>query len=270
VTPDSRARFAEVVAAPDVDLALACLLVGAEARPDLDVAAGLATLDALAGEAIVDVAASAPAYDVAQGLRGALGDRAGFRGYGDDYGDLRASLLHEVLRRRRGLPILLSVVYMEVGRRLGVQVAGIGLPGHFVVGVGDVLLDPFHGGRLLSPGELSARVSEILGERLEVTPEHLRPWHPRDIVLRVLSNIRASSGRADQLRTRLWATELSLLVPGAPPVLRRELGELRARLGDYLGAATAIEAYASLIDPLDPAAAELARRQAKLARSRLS
>ena len=266
----ARARFAEVVAADEVDLGLACLLVGTEVRPDLDVGTGLAALDELAEIAIVDVAASAPAYDVAQGLRGALADRAGFRGYGDDYGDLRASLLHEVLRRRRGLPILLSVVYMEVGRRLGVPVAGIGLPGHFVVGVGDVVLDPFYGGRLLDPGELSARVSEILGERLDVTPEHLRPWHPRDILLRVLSNVRASSSRADQLRTRLWAVELSLLIPGAPAVLRREHGQLLARLGDYLGAAASLETYASVIEPLDPPAADLARRDAKMARSRLS
>ncbi len=89
----SRERFAEVVAAEQVDLGLACLLLGAEARPDLDVDAGLAALDELAEVALFDVAASAPAYDMAQGLRGALGDRAGFRGYGDDYGRPR--------RRRR-------------------------------------------------------------------------------------------------------------------------------------------------------------------------
>ena len=103
-----------------------------------------------------------------------------------------------------------------------------------------------------------------------MTPDHLRPWHPRDVLLRILSNIRASSGRADQLRTRLWATELSLLVPGAPALLRREHGHLLARLGDFLGAAAALEAYAEIIAPLDPAAGELALRDAKLTRSRLS
>ncbi len=274
MTADSRQRFAEAVRADQVDLAQACLLIGAEVRPDLDVSDGLAHLDRLAAEALSHVAAGAPAYDAAVGLRTALGDGAGFRGYGDDYGDLRASLLHEVLRRRRGLPILLSVVYMEVGRRLGVPVHGIGLPGHFLVGVPGtampVLLDPFYGGRLTTEAELSARVEDILGTTDELTTESLQPWAPLDILTRILGNIRASSTSNDALRTRLWAVELSLLIPHHAASLRRERGELLARLGDYDGAARELEDYASMISPLDPAAAELSLRQARLVRSRLS
>jgi hypothetical protein len=101
-----------------------------------------------------DVTAGASPYDQAVGLRSVVGDRHGFRGYGDDYGDLRASLLHEVVERRRGLPILLSVVYLDVARRAGIPAYGVGLPGHFVVAVGEpesaTLLDPYAGGRLTS------------------------------------------------------------------------------------------------------------------------
>jgi regulator of sirC expression with transglutaminase-like and TPR domain len=275
VSSESRARFAEVMGAVTPDLGLACLLLAQEVLPDYDVAAGLAELDLLAEQAIADVAASAPAFDIASGLRSALGDRAGFRGYGSDYGDVRSSLLPEVLERRRGLPILLTVVYIEVGRRLGVAVQGIGLPGHFVASVpgGDgarVLLDPFYGGRLITPAELSARVGEILGEETEVTESQLQPWSVRDIVTRVLGNIRAASTTTGTLRTRLWAVELSMLVPGAAPGLRKERGEVLARLGDFLGAARDLESYAELVGSLDPVAADEAMRSARMVRARLS
>ena len=274
MTVESRRRFADVVRADEIDLSLACLLIGVEVQPDLDVAEGLARLDQLAAEALTTVAAEAPAYDVAVGLRTALGDAAGFRGYGDDYGDVRSSLLHEVLRRRRGLPILLSVVYMEVGRRLGVPVCGIGLPGHFLVGVpgpdSTVLLDPFYGGRLTSEAELRARVEDIVSSPDELTDEWLAPWSSLDVLTRILGNIRATSTSNDTLRTRLWAVELSLLIPHHNATLRRERGELLARLGDYFGAARELEDYAAVISPVDPAAAELSLRQARLVRSRLS
>jgi regulator of sirC expression with transglutaminase-like and TPR domain len=274
VTAESRARFVEVMAAEEPDLGLACLLVCQEVQPDLDVAASTGVLEDLAERALRDVAASAPAFDIASGLRSALADGAGFRGFASDYGDLRASLLSEVLRRRRGLPILLSVVYTEVGRRLGAPVVPVGLPGHFVVAVvkgGErSLLDPFYGGRLLSPRELSARVSEILGEPFEVTEQHLQPWSARDVVTRVLTNIRASASASSSLRTRLWAVELSLLVPGAPVGLRKERGEVLARLGDYLGAARDLEHYAESVAPIDPEEADAALRNARAVKARLS
>ncbi len=260
MTHASRERFAATISEPEPDLGLACLLVGAEVQPDLDPDAGLDRLDALAATAAAEVDRTAAPYDVATGLRRALGDQAGFRGYGGDYDDLRSSLLHEVLERRRGLPILLSVVYVEVARRLGVPLHGIGLPGHFVVGVpgpeAPVLLDPFYGGRLVTPAEL---------------PDgDLVPWDARATVLRVLANVRTLAGRSNTNRTRLWATELSLLVPGAEPGLRRERGALLARLGDFAGAAHELENYAGLIAPFDPETADLVLREARMARSRLS
>lgn len=271
MSAESRARFAAAVEGGD--LGLACLLLGCEVRPDLDVAAGVAALDELAERALLDVNAHAPPFDMAQGMRLALADKEGFRGYGDDYGDLRASLLHEVLRRRRGLPILLSVVYLEVARRLGVPLVGYGLPGHFVVGIPTeppTLLDPFYGGRHITPSELSSRVSEAIGERFEVTSSALRPWAVSDIVSRVLGNVRATSATPDALRTRLWAVELSLLVPGAPVALHRERGELLARLGDFLAASAELARYAEAVAPLDPAAADDALRASRMARARLS
>lgn len=259
MSAETRRRFAETMRSAEPDLGLACLLVGAEVFPDLDVAESLRTLDTLA-------AAAAPymiSGEEASGLRRALADDAHFRGYGDDYGDLRASLLHEVLRRRRGLPILLSVVYLEVARRVGVPAVGIGLPGHFVVSVAGQLIDPFYGGRLVSRADLVARLGPL-------DDEAFAPWSAAAIVTRVLGNIRAGAGSYDKLRTRLWAVELSMLVPSHSLVLRRERGEILIQLGDYLAAAFELEAYAEAVAPVDPEAADHALRSARMSRARLS
>jgi regulator of sirC expression with transglutaminase-like and TPR domain len=260
MTAESRRRFAETMRAPEPELGLACLLIGAEMFPDLDVAPSLALLDSLAETAAPYMIAG----EEAAGLRHALADDAGFRGYGDDYADLRASLLHEVLRRRRGLPILLSVVYLEVARRIGVPAAGIGLPGHFVVEVAGRLVDPFYGGRLVSRPELASRLNA------DLTDDDFAPSPATAIVSRVLANIRAASTRHDRLRTRLWAVELSMLVPHHSLLLRKERGEILVQLGDYLAGAFELEAYADAVASADPEAADHALRNARMSRARLS
>ncbi|EFL39305.1 transcriptional regulatory protein [Streptomyces griseoflavus Tu4000] len=158
-----RRRFAEEARCELPDLSTLCLLAGAEGDGTLDEAgmdAAQVELDRLAGE--LPYRPGAPrAWALA--LRDLLGGRYGFHGVADDYQRLESSLLHEVLRRRRGLPILLSVVWIEVARRAGAPVYGVALPGHFVVGFGEpgaglgegagqVLVDPFDGGAAAERG----------------------------------------------------------------------------------------------------------------------
>lgn len=267
----TRVRFAEVVRAEPVDLGLACLLVGGEVDPGLDVDAGLAALDALAAAARPHVPAGADTRTAAAGLRAALGGAAGFAGAWSDYDDVRSSLLHEVLRRRRGLPITLSVVWVEVARRLGVPAQPVPLPGHVVVALGagePVHVDPFAGGRLLDTDDLAARVRAATGGPLR--PEHLAPADPVGLLLRLLTNVRvlaARQGSLEAARTARWAVELSLLLPRHPLELRREHGRLLVRLGDFPGGAAELEAYA---DVVDGAERDGARREARLARARLN
>ena len=251
MTAASRARFAELVRSPSFDLAEACLLVGCESEPDLDLGASVAVLDALAATALPLVRTWGPA----EGLRRALGEQAGFGGTAADYDDVRSSLLHEVLRRGRGLPILLSVVWCEVARRLDVDAVPLGLPGHVMVLVQDQVVDPFNGGVVVdAPRE----------PRLEGA----------DLLLRLLNNIRALTAKQprslETARTRLWATELSLLLPRHPLSLRRERGELMVRLGDHLGGAVVLEEYAQLVDDVDAEEAVKARQHARQARARLN
>jgi regulator of sirC expression with transglutaminase-like and TPR domain len=274
MTSASRRRFADVVRAEPVDLGLACLLVGAEVEPTLDVDEPLADLDALAAAARAAVPRGASPAAVAEGLRTVLG---AFAGSADDYDDVRSSLLHEVLRRRRGLPLLLSVVWVEVAARLDVPAWPVGLPGHVVVGIGDpddahVHVDPFGGGRLLGGSDLEALVQLSTGAGVQ--PAQLRPVPPNDLLLRLLTNIRVLTARQppslDAARTRLWAVELSLLLPRHPLELRRERGELLVRLGDHVGGATELEDYALAAEDGDAEAAETARREARQARARLN
>ena len=272
----SRARFAEVVRSEPVDVGLACLLIGGEVDPGLDVDVSLELLEQLAAAVRPHLTGTRP-EDAAEALRRVLGVEHRFAGTAEDYEDVRSSLLHEVLRRRRGLPILLSVVWMEVAARLGVPAYAVGLPGHVVVGLGDpddehVLVDPFTGGGVLSRAAVGELVLRTTGGRVQ--PELVRPMPPADLLLRVLNNVRLLASRRppglEAAAMRLWAVELTLLLPRHPVELRRERGELLVRLGDHLGGAEELETYAMVVDGTDDAQATAARREARLARAQLN
>ena len=264
-----RQLFAEEARAERPDLATLCLLVGAAADGGLD-DAGIDSvqieLDRLAGQ--LPFRPGSP-LAWADALRQLLGGRFEFRGSPGDYQRLESSLLHEVLRRRRGLPILLSVVWMEVARRAGAPVYGVGLPGHFVVGFGAgderVLADPFDGGRVLSGGDTELLVGATL------RPSMLAPADPLDVVVRVLNNIRAwAAARPEQSEVALWAVELALVLPSHPARLRYERAQLLVQRGDFLTGAAELDAYAEVVAAVDEPAADRVRGQAQSARAMLN
>ncbi|GGO50129.1 hypothetical protein GCM10012287_29190 [Streptomyces daqingensis] len=293
----NRRRFAEAAREERPDLALLCLLIGVEAatvpsgrlrdgvrHPPVDVDPGepgvleaQIELDKLAG--LLPYAPSRTPEEWAERLRTLLGGRVGFRGGPDDYRRLQSSLLQSVLRSRRGLPILLSVVWTEVARRAGAPVYGVGLPGHFVVGFGDpgdpdgaqAFADPYDGGRLLSTGDLEAVVAGATGSRTPLSPSMLQPAGPLDVVLRILNNIRAwASARPEHSSVQLWALELSLLLPRHPARLRYERGQLLVERGDFMEGAAEMEEYAEAVAQVEPATAEAVHKAAHAARARLN
>ncbi|WP_406454457.1 transglutaminase-like domain-containing protein [Streptomyces sp. NBC_00876] len=272
-TDGVRRRFAEEVRAERPDLALLCLLLGAEADPSLDangVDAAQIELDRLAGLLPFGLRGGRA---WASALAELLGERCGFEGTSAEYQRLDSSLLHEVLRRRRGLPILLSVVWIEVARRAGAPVYGVALPGHFVVGFGDpaerVLADPFAGGRPLTDQDAELLVTGATGEPLEASM--LVPARPLEIVLRILNNIRAwAAARPERTDVALWAVELSLLLPAHPARLRYERAQLLVQSGEFLRGAAEMEEYAQVVEEVEPTAAEAVRRWARAARALLN
>lgn len=274
---DWRQQFADEVRSERPDLALLCLLVGTEADPSLGqdgIDRAQIELDRLAGLLPFGITT---ARDWALALAEVLGTQGGFRGGPGDYGRLESSLLHEVLRRRRGLPILLSVVWIEVARRAGAPVYGVALPGHFVVGFGDpsgppedqVLADPYEGGGLLSREDAGLLVAGATGASL--APSMLTPADPLETVLRVLNNIRAwASARPERTDVQLWAVELSLLLPSRPARLRYEHARLLVERGDFLRGAAELEEYAEVVAAVEPATAETIRGRARSARAMLN
>ncbi|MBQ0968323.1 transglutaminase family protein [Streptomyces sp. RK23] len=276
-----RRRFAEEARSERPDLATLCLLVGAEADGTLDEAgldAAQLELDRLAGQ--LPFRPGTPrAWAVA--LRDLLGERYGFHGVAADYQRLESSLLHEVLRRRRGLPILLSVVWLEVARRAGAPVYGVALPGHFVVGLGTesgpesgsleerVLVDPFDGGRVLSGQDAEVLVAGATGAELRASM--LEPAAPLDVVSRVLNNIRAwAARRPEQSAVGLWAIDLALLLPAHAARLRYERARLLVQRGEFAAGAGELEAYAEVVGAVDQAVAEEVRGEARAARAMLN
>lgn len=275
--PERRRRFAEEARAERPDLALLCLLLGAEASPpaagDPDphgIDAAQIELDRLAG--LLPYGARGPRA-WASALAELLGERCGFAGSAQDYQRLDSSVLQQVLRRRRGLPILLSVVWIEVARRAGAPVYGLALPGHYVVGFGDpaerVLADPFAGGAPLTGEDADLLVTGVTG----APPEASAPVaaRPLETVLRVLNNIRAwASARPERTDVALWALELSLLLPSHPARLRYERAQLLVQRGEFLRGAAEMDEYADIVDGIEPTAAQAIRHRAQAARALLN
>jgi regulator of sirC expression with transglutaminase-like and TPR domain len=232
-----REDFAALARAPDasIDVLEASLLIAREEYPALDAAACRARVDELAR------AFRGPA-DVAH-LNDHFFNHLGFRGNTDDYYDPRNSYLNEVLERRTGIPITLAVLYCEVARRAGLPTAGIGFPGHFLARVGDAFVDCFHG-RVLDREGCRGLLASMYGDRVAFHERLLADSPPRDILERMLNNLRGVyAQRADWPRAVRFADLAVALHPDRPELRRdRAMALLRAEefgravgdLEDYL------------------------------------
>lgn len=212
---DSLSRFVDLVNRPAAEghLDLVAALIGASFDRRADVGAVLIELDQLAGR-------FEPTFEA---LMAGLFGSGLLRGNTDDYGDPRNSYLHEVLQRRLGLPITLSIVAMEVGRRSGVVIEGIGLPGHFLVRdrASGAYGDPFHSGRIYLPEEVGPAWQRITRSKGPLAPSMLAATPPRSIILRMLNNLRSSlTERNDELALAVLAR-----MRGAFPELLTERDE---------------------------------------------
>lgn len=236
---DATDRFAELVRGPEdkCRLDVGTLLIAAHAHPQLAVDDALARFDELA-EGVPE-----PTLD---GLTRHLFHDLGFQGDVDDYSHPRNSLIDTVLDRRSGIPITLSVVVLEVGRRLGVTLDGVGMPGHFLVRdqvEPDVFVDPFWRVQLDREG-CEKLFHALHGPNATLEERFLDPVGNRAILARVLTNLRRSfAGQGDRTGA-LWAQCLRVLVPGATAEDRRELAALLAANGRFDAAAEELDAIA--------------------------
>lgn len=231
--PEVEARFRALVGGPETELEArldeAALLVAAAGQGhDLEWVAGqLTRLDDVA-------AACAPGLDgLLAHLFGGEGAAMGLAGDLEGYADPRNSYLDQVLDRRLGIPITLSVVAMVVGRRTGVPLAGVGMPGHFLVrhqAHPQVLLDCFAGGRRLTSGDCQAILQGITGSIPSFDLAWLDTVPARDIVVRILTNLRQRALAAADVALLGWVAPLRAAVPGIGDQDLRLLAQLRAKL----------------------------------------
>ncbi len=208
--------------------------------PKLDPAPWLAELDQIAAELGVRLGEESGGSRFVQIANDYLFGELEFRGNQTQYDDPRNSCLNQVLERRIGLPITLSVVYIEVARRLNRPVFGVGLPGHFVVryddGVFSTYIDPFHGGKLLGEQDCATLAREITGTELSGDPSALEPVSVRYILVRMLNNLRAAYFRAREFAKAGVVLDLLLEHFPSNPEYYKARGVARLRLRK-LGAA---------------------------------
>ncbi len=191
-------RLKNLLIQPEVtlDLAAAALQIASEEYPELDAANYLARLDRLAERAAAQLSLSVEpdVIDSLDSINRTLYREEGFSGNSDVYYDPRNSFLNEVLDRRTGIPITLSIIYMEVGRRLGLDIRGVGLPGHFLVkcvaASGEWLIDPFFGGKTVTEAECRQRLKRLHGEKFSFHRSFLDCVSKRQILGRLLANLK--------------------------------------------------------------------------------
>lgn len=260
---DIPGRFALAVNRPEpsVDLAEACLLIAANIYPDMDVPAQLRRIDALAVRC-------PPGFD---GLRRYLFDELGFRGNTERYDDPRNSFLNDVMDRRVGLPITLSVLAMEVGRRVGVPLSGVGMPAHFVVRH-DVpphaFVDAFAGGEVLDPAGCRTRFHEIVGDEVPFDPDWLKPISTLEILSRVLANLKNVYSQKTQWHHVEWVVRCRLSIPGCPADERRDLAQAIGQQGRFEEAARELDLLARITP--DPEARHAITSEAITMRAQLN
>ena len=244
---DFRQLFTHQVGLPEteLDLGRAALYLAGEEYPALNVAPYLQQLDALAEGVKEADGNSQDKETLAHTLNAHLFDRLGFTGNPEDYYNPENSFLNRVLDTRSGIPITLSVLYLEVARRLGIKCYGVGMPGHFLVALEelDLYLDPFHSGRLLSAGDCQRLAQEMFGPALAWNDDFLAPCPKRLILFRMLNNLKQIYLRERDYRRGIGALQRMTLIDPAATSLYKELAWCQVQLRDYQPAIHSLETY---------------------------
>ena len=252
----SRRILLEIARTSDgiVDLAQAALLIAQEDTADFEVRPYMARLDGLAAGVEPRLQGLAP-EDASAALMQHLFVDEGFRGNEDSYYDPRNSYLNEVLDRRLGIPLTLTILAMEVGRRLELPLTGMALPGHFVVrhgAEGETIFDPFHAGRRLTLDECRAIAERASGDMLSLEDTHLRSATNLEILTRLLRNLKGACLRANDLPRALAAVERIMILNPEDHTEIRERGLILAKIGLATKALVDLETYLRLApDALD-------------------
>src|SRR6266849_1845917 len=266
-TPQQRARkaFIDLVTREEdaaIDLAQAALLIALEEYPDLDIASCITQLDLLAQRVRSELGLPGPdqlpqlptkldLLTVIGAMNLVLFEQDHFKGNQADYYSPSNSFLNKVLEKRKGIPITLSLVYMEVGKRVGLQIEGIGLPFHFVVGCrlpqGRIYIDPFESGHIYSEEECRERVRHMLDGKGKIYAQWFEPVSHKNLLVRMLNNLKHIYLHTEDYERALAISDRILLLIPRSPVERRDRGLIHLSLKHYGRALRDLSAYVELV-----------------------
>lgn len=251
--PAFAAVFYQEISQPEeqINLANAALYIAQEEYPDLDLAEYLNALDTMAAEVQERLPAQQYPLRIIQSINQYLYDDLGFSGNTTDYYDPRNSFLNEVISRRTGIPITLSLVYLEVARRIDFPMVGIGLPGHLLIRPAvegmEIFVDAFHRGEVLFAEDCQERLTQIYAQPVTLQPEFLEPLTSRQFLARMLSNLKVIYLHRQELELALAAVERILLLFPGMPVELRDRGLIYYQLSRWAAASNDFETYLAMV-----------------------
>lgn len=245
----ARQRFIELTHRPEpqLDLVEASLVIALEEYPALDIDGYLRRVDIWSDAIRERVEGSRDINRVVEEINRLLFEEEGFHGEAADYFDPRNTFLNEVLDRHAGLPLALSIVYLEISRRLGIDMSGVALPGRFLVKVcgewGTIFIDPFDEGRVLTTAECQKILDDVYGGGVRLREHHLRSSSRREIVGRVLAHLKSMYLSSNDLSRAIGSVDRLLLLDERDSFELRDRGLVSMQLHRYDEAVEFLERY---------------------------
>ncbi len=253
----ARQRFVEIARRPDeqLDLVEGSLVIALEDDPSIDIDRYLERVGGWSGAVRERLEGSRDVDRIVDAINRLLFDEEGFHGEDEDYYDPRSALLSATLDKHAGLPISLSVLYIEISRRMGAEVAGVSLPGRFLVkfsgAFGIVVVDPFDGGRVLTTPELQKLLDDVYGGGVRLREHHLRSFSPKEILARELAHLKSAYLAQHDLARAAASIDRLLILDENDPFEVRDRATVAAQMHAYAEACRCLERYLALMPHAD-------------------
>lgn len=263
----ARKRFEELAGLPEplLDLVEGSLVIALEEDPSLDIDRHLSAVQSWSDAVRERLQGSRDIERTVETINRLLFDEEGFHGENEDYYDPRSALISEVLDRHAGLPITLSILYLELSRRAGIEASGVALPGRFLVKFsgpfGIVIVDPFDGGRVLTTAELQKILDGMYGGGVRLREHHLRPFTPRQILARELAQLKAAYLAQHDLPRAAASIDRLLILDDRDGWEVRDRAGLAMQMHAYTQAIELFERYLALM----PSAGDASHVQEQIA-----
>jgi regulator of sirC expression with transglutaminase-like and TPR domain len=234
----------------------AALMLALDEYPELDWQEYLRRLDTLAARVEVLSGEDRVPVNIIESINEILFVQEGLRGNSEDYYDPRNSFINDVLDRKLGIPISLSVIYMEVARRIDFKIEGVGFPGHFLVkhvsNNRDIIIDPFNLGRILTQNDCQELLDKIFNGTVSINPSLLQPMQKRSIMTRMLYNLKGIYTQKEEYQKAISVIDKILTLNPMTPSELRDRGLLYMQTSFFAKALADLESYlANAVSPED-------------------